>query len=161
MTKAPLCTFALTTLFTSCQQTPTEQAQAAVAEYVRYGMSVPSNYRSEGFQVQPFSRQDSIAYVLGVTEQEAAQQASATATRTTSAPTADALRRAQERQRLQARQADTTRIGLFVRHVYREESKNGFLRRDSVDAVVYPPRNVVVLFTGRVPLRPKSTSEAK
>jgi hypothetical protein len=147
-------------LFTSCQQTPAEQAQAAVAEYVQYGMSVPSNYYSEGFHTQPFTRQDSIAYVLQVTER-AAKQASAAANGTSLTPTADDTRRAQERQRLQARQADNTEIGVFVRHKYREETKAGFSRRDSVDAVVYPPRSVVVLFTGQVPLRGESKSAAK
>jgi phage terminase large subunit-like protein len=149
-----------TALFTSCQQTPTERAQAAVAEYVQYGMSVPSNYYSEGFHTQPFTRQDSIAYVLQVTER-AAKQASTAANGASLTLTADDTRRAQERQRLQARQADNTEIGVFVRHKYREETKEGFSRRDSVDAVVYPPRSVVVLFTGQVPLRGESKAAAK
>ena len=157
---APLYTFALTALFTSCQQTPAEQAQAAVAEYVQYGMSVPSNYYSEGFHAQPFTRQDSIAYVLKVNER-AAQQATVANKGTSPAPTADDTRRAQEQQRLQARQADNTEIGVFVRHRYREETKAGFSRRDSVDAVVYPPRRVIVLFSGQVPLRKESQSAAK
>ena len=158
---APFCTFALTVLITSCQQTSTEQAQAAVAEYVQYGMSKTGNYRSEGFYVQPFTRQDSVAYVLNVTQRTAASQPITAVNGPSPAPTADFTRRAQERQHILSQQADTTRIGTFVRHIYRNEDSNGTVNRDSVDVVVYPPRDVVVLFKGQVPLQPESRVPTK
>lgn len=152
---------ALTALFTSCEQAPAEHAQAAVSEYVQHGMSKTGNYRAEAFYIQPFTRQDSIAYIVKMNQRNEATAAVSPVADNAQAPTADFTRRAQERQQLLARKADTTRVGLFVRHVYRNEDRNGTTNRDSVDAVVYPPRDVVVLFTGQVALQPGSRVKAK
>ncbi|MBC6607314.1 hypothetical protein H8B13_10835 [Hymenobacter sp. BT188] len=151
--------FALTALLTSCEQSPAEHAQAAVSEHVQQGMSKTGNYRSETFYIQPFTRQDSIAYVVKVNQRNDA--AVTAVANNAQAPTADFTRRAQERQQLLARQADTSRIGLFVRHVYRSEDGDGTTHRDSVDAVVYPPRDVVVLFSGQVALQPANRIKAE
>jgi membrane-bound lytic murein transglycosylase len=151
----------LTASLTSCEQAPTEHAQAAVSEYVQHGMSKTGNYRAEAFYIQPFTRQDSIAYVVKMNQRNEATAAVMAIADNAQAPTADFTRRTQERQQLLARQADTTRIALFVRHVYRNEDRDGTTNRDSVDAVVYPPREVVVLFTGQVQLQPGSRVKAK
>lgn len=154
-------TAALTASLSSCEQAPAEHAQAAVSEYVQQGMSKTGNYRSESFYVQPFTRQDSIAYVMKMNERNEATAAATPVGGAAQAPTADYTRRTQERQQLLARKADTTRIGLFVRHVYRSEDADGTSSRDSVDAVVYPPREVVALFTGQVALEPGNRVKAK
>ncbi|SMB91052.1 hypothetical protein SAMN00120144_0624 [Hymenobacter roseosalivarius DSM 11622] len=152
---------ALAALLASCEQAPAEHAQAAVSEYVQHGMSKTGNYRAEAFYIQPYTRQDSIAYVVKMNQRNEATAVVTPVADTPQAPTADFTRRAQEHQQLLARKADTTRIGLFVRHVYRNEDRDGTTNRDSVDAVVYPPREVVVLFTGQVALQPGSRVKAK
>ncbi|QIL77405.1 hypothetical protein [Hymenobacter sp. HDW8] len=153
--------FVLLVLLASCEQAPAEHAQAAVSEYVQHGMSKTGNYRAEAFYIQPFTRQDSIAYVVKMNQRNQATAAVTTVADTPQAPTADFTRRTQEHEQLLARKTDTTRIGLFVRHIYRNEDNDGTTRRDSVDAVVYPPREVTVLFTGQVELQPSSRVKAK
>ncbi|MCB2377770.1 hypothetical protein LGH70_09270 [Hymenobacter sp. BT635] len=122
-------------LLTSCNNSPEKRAELAVGEYVSNRLGDPASYRAGEFDTKPFTRQDSAAYAVRAARLGAD---SSTATPAVSGKVA----------------RGEVRIGTFVRHSYREQTKAGDVSRDSGEFVVYPSGDVVQLIPGHR-LRPR------
>ena len=112
-------------LLAGCNNSPEKRAEAAVAEYVSNRMGDPASYRADAFDMKPYTRQDSAAYLTSLAQ----LNADSTAQPTAPAQVADGA----------------AQIGTFVRHSYREQTKAGDVSRDSGEFVVYPSGDVVQL----------------
>jgi hypothetical protein len=108
-------------LFSSCKKTTEKQAELAVQDFVRNRISDPKNYFPGKFESKPYTKRDSLQYL--------AQMAQINGAPAPPAPTA----------------ADTARIGLLVRHNYRDEMRDGEMIRDSGEYVVRPNGEVRLL----------------
>lgn len=123
------CLLAAVFLTASCNNSPEKRAEAVVSEYVSNRLDNPGDYRSDKFDTKPYTRQDSAVYAARVAQFNASSGASAA-----TAPAAVAN--------------GTARIGTFVRHSYREQTKDGDVRRDSGEFIVSPAGDVVELIPG-------------
>ncbi|TGE25398.1 hypothetical protein E5K00_09475 [Hymenobacter aquaticus] len=115
-------------LLAGCNNSPEKRAESAVAEYVGNRMGDPASYRAGKFDTRPYTRQDSVAYVASLARLNADS-----ATKPTVSPKVA---------------NGAARIGTFVRHDYREQTKAGDVSRDSGEFVVYPNGDVVQLIPG-------------
>jgi hypothetical protein len=116
-------------LLFSCNSSPEKRAESAVSEYVSNRLGDPADYRAGKFDTKPYTRQDSVAYLTSVGQ----LSADSAAPKPTAAP---------------AVAAGQVRVGTFVRHDYREQTKTGIVSRDSGEFVVYPNGEVVQLIPG-------------
>ncbi|UOQ55416.1 hypothetical protein [Hymenobacter cellulosivorans] len=114
------------TFLAACNSSPEKQAEAVVSEYVSNRLDSPADYRAEKFDTKPYTRQDSAAYAASV--------ARLNASGSTPAPAA-----------VPQVANGTAQIGTFVRHSYREQTKDGDVRRDSGEFVVSPKGDVIEL----------------
>ncbi|WP_092676314.1 hypothetical protein [Hymenobacter arizonensis] len=96
---------------------PQEVAESLVREEVQASLPNPVAYKSIGFDVEPYTRQDSAAAAAG---------RGSTPGRAIGG-------------------ADTTRIGWEVRHVYWAEDADASLVKQEARFAVYPPKTVVRL----------------
>lgn len=112
----------LLALCTGCQPGLEKQARSAVSEYVSNRLDESRDYRAGRFTLRPYTRKDSAAYAA--TLFSVADSSSVTRP---------------------VKQPDSVRIGTFVSHAYREQTKTGRVTRDSGEFVVYPNREVVQL----------------
>ncbi|TGE29589.1 lipoprotein [Hymenobacter metallicola] len=125
--KHSLSFFGALLLLTGCNNSPEKRAEAVVSEYVSNRLDDPANYRADKFDTKPYTRQDSAAYAARVAQLNGSGPAAPAAP-----PVANGA----------------AQIGTFVRHSYREQTKDGDVRRDSGEFVVSPKGDVIELIPG-------------